>query len=593
MSKLSSSQPFSNDYWENHNLSAETNSLYEKSRYIVDTSDAFYDPFSDLNIFLSKAIKTEIQKHGTIRNWSQQIQTTLLKNILPDFSKSFPNYRLGGVALKKVWDKVTYYYRSARNKQGALQEDGSLNVEVMIRENLKSKTLHHLPSHHPPCYTAQKLAMKIGECVAILDGKRLNIEELTKKIWLTQRHLIAQSTSTADNPYETLDNSDKLIVQYALEILAQNPSIDASLLSKHILKKFSQLRAVESVLKTGKLQSLLSAYLSAYFIEKLPLWHLLSSKEKFSLVQYIKRQLQYHLSMHDLSLDNAFADVVQKILTFYPIASNLQKQLTKEQIVEGVRHLLAVKNKAKIVSCKTLPQSVQLFLNTEIHLLQDHITDPQELENAIAEAYLKAQSLPSISYENTKGLEVIIWKTIKDIFSLAAPEEALSYIEETIGNGFIDYPLDNFATLKQRLFLFFQSSIKTLHLAELESRISNWSMQHDLIHAMLHFDQKSPIFSVLAAYSNNYPKMEKEALLDKAQETLIQQNPPLQQFAQLLRIRLNILYKTLFYTKVNKKPCSNFAKFIAWNKKYVTTDLNALKERVHRQLPLIPTTLIE
>ena len=87
----------------------------------IDEADDFYDPFSDLSLFLSKKIKNEIEKSGSSNKWSGKIEANLLAKILPEFKQKFPKYRLGTSALKKVWEKVSYYYDKIQGQKGALQ----------------------------------------------------------------------------------------------------------------------------------------------------------------------------------------------------------------------------------------------------------------------------------------------------------------------------------------------------------------------------------------------------------------------------------------------------------------------------------------
>ena len=114
MSGLSSSQSSPNDYssedredtqfsqiLNNQHTQFNTNSFL----YPIDETEDFYDPFSELSLFLSTKIKKEIQGSGSIKQWSGKIQTDLLAKILPEFKQKFPKYRLGASALKKVWEK--------------------------------------------------------------------------------------------------------------------------------------------------------------------------------------------------------------------------------------------------------------------------------------------------------------------------------------------------------------------------------------------------------------------------------------------------------------------------------------------------------
>ncbi|MCB1082540.1 MAG: hypothetical protein KDK63_05290, partial [Chlamydiia bacterium] len=61
--------------------------------YPIDETEEFYDPFSDLNLFLSKKVKSEIQETGSATKWSGKIEANLLAKILPEFKEKSPKYR--------------------------------------------------------------------------------------------------------------------------------------------------------------------------------------------------------------------------------------------------------------------------------------------------------------------------------------------------------------------------------------------------------------------------------------------------------------------------------------------------------------------
>ena len=90
--------------------------------HAVDESPEFYDPYSDLNLFLSQKIKQEMQHCGCSKKWSVKIQEDLLIKVTPEFQKQFPHYRLGVSALKKTWEKVAYYAEQIEHQKEALSQ---------------------------------------------------------------------------------------------------------------------------------------------------------------------------------------------------------------------------------------------------------------------------------------------------------------------------------------------------------------------------------------------------------------------------------------------------------------------------------------
>ena len=104
----------------------------------VDESPEFYDPYSDLNLFLSQKIKQQMQHCGSSKKWSLKIQEELMMKITPEFQTQFPHFRLGISALKKTWEKVAYYSQQIEHQKQAISQDGKLNIHFFIKENLKN-----------------------------------------------------------------------------------------------------------------------------------------------------------------------------------------------------------------------------------------------------------------------------------------------------------------------------------------------------------------------------------------------------------------------------------------------------------------------
>src|SRR5258708_4611238 len=104
----------------------------------IDELAEFYDPYSDLNLFLVQKITQEMRHCGNSKKWSLKIQEELLKKISPEFQKHFPRYRLGIAALKKTWEKIIYYSQQIQHQKEAITQDGKLNIHFFIRENLKA-----------------------------------------------------------------------------------------------------------------------------------------------------------------------------------------------------------------------------------------------------------------------------------------------------------------------------------------------------------------------------------------------------------------------------------------------------------------------
>src|ERR1700722_3274913 len=191
MSGTRTPSPSSDNFWSNSSKyitsSISINKKKNKSDHFsellssVDDSPEFYDPYSDLNLFLSQKIKQEMQHCGSSKKWSLKIQEELVFKIAPEFQRKFPQYRLGISALKRTWDKIAYYSQQIEQQKDAIADDGKLNVHFFIKENLKNYTALKNPVHLHPCHFAHQLAIKLSECIATMDGVRPRLNQPTQK----------------------------------------------------------------------------------------------------------------------------------------------------------------------------------------------------------------------------------------------------------------------------------------------------------------------------------------------------------------------------------------------------------------------------
>src|SRR5580700_4949783 len=149
MSGTKTPHPSSDNFWSNSSKFAAASVTFNKkdkedilAEYAsaVDESPEFYDPYSDLNLFLSQKIKTEMQHCGSSKKWSLKVQEELLLKVAPDFHNKFPQYRLGVSALKKTWEKIAHFSQQIQHQKEALNADGKLNIHFFIKENLKNYT---------------------------------------------------------------------------------------------------------------------------------------------------------------------------------------------------------------------------------------------------------------------------------------------------------------------------------------------------------------------------------------------------------------------------------------------------------------------
>lgn len=226
----------------------------------IDESPEFHDPYSELNLFLSQKIKREMHHCSNSKKWSVQLQDELVNKITPEFQQKFPKYRLGASALKKTWEKVQFFSTQIQAEKEALTQDGKLNVPFFIKENLKTTAKQPNTCHIHPCHYAHQLAVKMSECIAVVDGIRPKLDQLTRTIWSLQRHLIPTlSPEHFKSPYDENGKVDKLIVKAMLEISANHPEVSQTELAFYVQKRLIQLQSLTANHTPGQIKKMLVA----------------------------------------------------------------------------------------------------------------------------------------------------------------------------------------------------------------------------------------------------------------------------------------------------------------------------------------------
>lgn len=572
--------------------------------YPIDETEDFHDPFSDLNLFLSKKIKTELQESGSAKQWSQKIEKDLLKKILPEFKVQFPKYRLGVSAIKKVWEKVSYYYGKVQTQEEAIKSDGKLNIDYMIKENLRSYAASSLKSDMPHYTTAHQLAIRLSECIATLDGTRPRLDHLTKVIWAAQKHLLKDLPSSgAKNAYEEYDNVDKLIVRILLEKTAKDVSLPKADLSEEIQQELMGLYTLTKNYPKEVLYQNIAKKLSARFYPRTGIFHLLSKEEKKSIFAFIEKQKRLVSLDTSLSKDSILLEVMQRVLSLYPIAECLPKTLDKEMIKKAV-HLLYHKN-GSVLETSPLHKGLLAFVQAELHFLKrkNICKSLKELEAKIEETISDAMQLPLWQDSYAEELEIFVWAHFSIETSLTGPLKKL--LEKETANVLLDQPHLSFRTALHQV-LDFLRKIKTLLVRkeqedqeflfdDLNHKIDLWSVQNDMLCRWIHFDPNTPL---LVEIKKSFHKNKgHEEIVSEALASYKKKSPSCFQEEELLKIRASILYKYYWYHHLTDTEESSLDRFIKWHfvniKEWhpelsLDDKITVLEKRLVNLLPLTP-----
>lgn len=543
----------------------------------VDEMSEFYDPFSDLNLFLSQKIKRELIHKKSPKKWSSAIEANLLSAILPEFKKKFPTYRLGKNALKKIWEKVAYYCEKIYSQAEATSSSGQLNLPFMIRENLKSTTT--LPSDLPPHAQAHQIAAKIGECIATLDGNKISINHLTKLIWAIQKHLLPDEPSTyAHMPREDYDAVDKLVLKTMLDTLAHAPLAPLSAVQKKLKETRDSLDEVFALAKKEQLISTLSKILAAKLEPHLTAS--LSREKKEALQQFI--DYHFFLSRHNpkLSIETQPTEIVQRILSIAALAPYLPSTIDDRALRASISHVLSLVKNRSFSASSGIESALFVFIHAEMHLIsnQKHFGSLQATEERIALAYAKTRALLPLAPADHELVEPLMWTTLareKSSSSSMSPHLS-TFLTQELGHALIDSPNQTFRQTVSHLIHQLTSIRKVLgalkdatSLQQLwDEKVALWSAQNSMACRFLHVDKESPLLHhLLETWSaHSHGKFSLQTLpLDKVQDTLQQKFPLLSLFSPQLKTRLWVLAHYLWHTELASPGSTGFERFIRWH----------------------------
>ena len=612
MSGTSAPQPSSDNFWSgssDHYSSSfsfsrrkrEDSSLRELLSS-VDESPEFYDPYSDLNLFLSQKIKQEMHHSGCLKKWSLKIQEELIQKITPEFQAKFPQYRLGVAALKKIWEKISYYSQQIEQQRDAIAQDGKLNIAVLIKENLKQYFNLKTSSPLHPFHYAHQLAMKMSECIATVDGIRPKLDHLTKLVWAIQRHLIKGGTPEQHkSPYDEYDKIDRLIVKTILEITAKEPQISQEELERKAKEALHSLHDLPSFSSLD----LITANVSALLAEKqyqTSLFHThFFSEQKQALFNFIRR----HSNLCKPSqMRPQLTDLVRRMTALYTLVSQLPKTLTENDIEKAVWSCYSAKHAER----PSYPQAVYAFISAELllHNKEEESQPSQSIVHHIWSAYQETILLPVLTGNEANILEVVIWKSFSETEGLleTLPSRIGQRIEEEIANLIIDNPTQQFSTVVQACVEFFKRAKELVLLkkwSEIERKVHIWAVQGDMLCRWIHLDPSSPLLKMIIekakALKANGHAINHQVFVSEIAQEYLKEHPELTIYAGQLALRIWILYKYAWYALIAQEGESSYDRFIQWHISYLlslpfkmTPDLlfKHIEEIAKKAIPLAP-----
>jgi hypothetical protein len=566
--------------------------------YAIDDAPDFHDPFSDLNLFLSKEIQEHMRSCSCSKKWSAKIQQELLLRIAPKFQKKFPHLRLGVSALRKSWEKIAYYLHQIQNEKEAISQDGRINLPFFIKENLKQ--LPHLAdaeSHFHPSLFAHQVAIKMSEYMATIEGTRPKLDYLTKMIWSLQRHLLTDiDLRKSKSPYDDYNKVDKLIVKIILELTAKESHLSQHELEHQVKEALHSFQELPSFSSLDSMTANIAALLSEKLYPTSSFHTLFSPEQKEAILHFIRREIALCKSSYP---GMQHTDLVRRILALYTLASQLPKNLSDGEVEEAVKSLYPQPKEVR----PEFSQFLFAFISAELVLARnEHYCHSVEYVcKTIVNAYHETKQLPPPHAAETDLLEMVIWKILTESENLLErlPYRVGHWIEEEIARTLIDHPEQSFGAAVQATTLFFKQ-IKELTLSkkwpEIEQKIHTWIIQGEMIYRWIRLDVEKPLLRMIGQKWKE-GVLPHRVFVSEIAQLYLKEHPELLNYAPQLQQRIWILYKYSWYTLFTDPGESSFERFIKWHALSLRTQTPTLtqeqlilhlEEYCKKMIPLVP-----
>ena len=562
---------------------SEKKKMIKQAKYLfpLNETEEFYDPFSDVSLFLAKRVKDEVLKEKDPQKWSTKIERLLLNKILPEFTRQFPRYRLGKFALKKTWNKVSYYTKGITRHTNAFTDQGNLNVDFMIRKNLNELTKTHSFSDVNPVNLAGNLALKISECIATVDGERLNLDNLTRRIWAVQKHLIPKNNETNRLNLEKYDPLDKLIVRFQLEQIAESPTMPQVEVAKNLRKKIETMRQLSKISQIEEIEAELSQALAEKLTPVLKIHDKISKEEMETIISFIKKHKQMYETKNGALTQRDYIQLVQRILFLYQLSMNLSEKEAKFNLQTAISYVHSLSSEAFSPKCPVLRQKIYTLINYEItKIKQKMVSDPiTEVLNTLLSVFNDAKGLPRLSNELFSDLEVLTWKVLSDEKQLKAklPAYLKEFVHEELANVHIESKSMPFQKIVQ-MTIHYLKKIRTIDTSDLDFKIGLWTIQNDMVCRWLHFDNNHAILKSIKRTWKDVARDDRCLVSSKEFVELVlkkhlENNKQLSGWKDILRKRILILYKYFWYNQ--SKEETSYSRFLKWH----LNELNTAQER--------------
>ncbi len=406
----------------------------------IDEADEYFDPFSNLNRFLLKKVKEAISSGSIGQEAFSLIEKDLVQFILPDFKIQYPRYRLGGYALKRIYETVLYYYNHVQSSPSLFNEDKTLNLFAMIRELLSQIDLaQNFHSFHPYSF-AHRIARQVTECAIILDTKAPSLDHLTKLTWSAMQNLIPRKNIKNHLAHSPFDVIETKIAFHSLEICSHHNSQDS--LNQALLSYILPYQELSTLPHMKGTLLMLAAEIKK---QKLQIFSTYNKETLQDIESFLKNHMKWapHLE---------FTSVIDQTIAIYRLTAGLSSTLYQSEIESAKHYILSLSSNQFKPNSLPLLNSVYSYINSEI--VQEREIKPQELIAKVEEAYKAGSSLPKMNEDQLEDLKIWAYSLLEEkINSLSSLSSSLkSILSREIRMQCTLSPLDSLECITKECF---------------------------------------------------------------------------------------------------------------------------------------------
>lgn len=544
-------------------------SLYKHGYlYPVEEANDFHDPFSELSLFLAKRLKKEIVKDNHPKRWSQNIQKTLLAEVLPEFREHFPHYRLGISALKKTWEKIHYYVKHLE-KHYAYSQNGKLDISYLIRENLSVFFEKELPSSHISFHYAHHITGKISECIAAIDGESVEKSKLTKVIWAMQKQLIP-SFDKASSPYESIDTLDKLLIRFQLEIISETPLLSQEELQEKLITKIKGLLSINRIRNFRELTPQISSIIADKMYPSSPLHSLYPKESLHHLEKFIQDEHKRFIKEYNKITASSRIAFTRRLLFVFRLKESLDRQTAYKGLKSAIEYIYSLRSSDFNVGKPVIRREIFHFINQEILLAEKRGVKniKTNLINTLLSLFDRMQALPSFPVEKIHMLEVVIWKNIKEDLqdSWKIPVHLIQTIEDEIASLYLDHANSPFLDIVE-LSIKHLKRISELNCNNINDKTHYWSIQNLTLASHLKFSKDHTIFKILLEEMKllNIKNLPHSEIINIVTKKFLKKHQGLIPWKKSIRKRVSLYYLHYYFFYMKEKNETPFDRFQKWH----------------------------